>query len=61
LYVALIEFGLKQIKSATSNLLETSASKIKVIVNGVNINEIEAILGDLPKKRTDFRKNKDYV
>jgi succinoglycan biosynthesis transport protein ExoP len=43
-------------QSATSNLLETSASKIKVIVNGVNLNEVEAILGDLPKKRTDFRK-----
>jgi hypothetical protein len=48
LYVALIESEADQ--SATSNLLETSASKIKVIVNGVNINEIEAILGDLPKK-----------
>jgi succinoglycan biosynthesis transport protein ExoP len=43
-------------QSATSTLLETSASQIKVIVNGVNIDEIEAILGDLPKKRTDFRK-----
>jgi succinoglycan biosynthesis transport protein ExoP len=43
-------------QSATSNLLETSASKIKVIVNGVNLNEVEAILGDLPKKDTDFRK-----
>ncbi|MFT6754891.1 MAG: succinoglycan biosynthesis transport protein ExoP, partial [Urechidicola sp.] len=43
-------------QSALSNLLENSASKIKVIVNGVNLNEVEAILGDLPKKRTDFRK-----
>ncbi|MFT5253044.1 MAG: succinoglycan biosynthesis transport protein ExoP, partial [Flavobacteriales bacterium] len=43
-------------QSATSTLLETSASKIKVIVNGVTLNEVEAILGDLPKKDTDFRK-----
>jgi succinoglycan biosynthesis transport protein ExoP len=43
-------------QSATSNLLETSASNIKVIVNGVTLNEVEAILGDLPKKDTDFGK-----
>lgn len=42
--------------SATKNLLESSASKIKIIVNGVSLNEIESVLGDLPKKRTDFRK-----
>jgi hypothetical protein len=39
-----------------SNLLATSPSKINFIVNGVNINEAEAILGDLPKKRSVFRK-----
>jgi hypothetical protein len=42
--------------STSKNLLETSASKIKIIVNGVNLSEIESVLGDLPKKRTDFRK-----
>ncbi|RYJ53320.1 hypothetical protein DR871_004515 [Flavobacterium petrolei] len=43
-------------QSAMNNLLATSASKINVIVNGVNINEIESVLGDLPKKRSQFRK-----
>jgi len=39
-----------------TSLLEISASKISFIVNGVDINEIESVLGDLPKKRTKFRK-----
>lgn len=43
-------------KSAINNLLEASATKINFIVNGVNINEIESLLGDLPKERTKFRK-----
>lgn len=43
-------------QTALSNLLETAESKINFIVNGVNINEAEAILGDLPKKRSNFRK-----
>ncbi|MBI9039868.1 hypothetical protein [Lutibacter sp.] len=43
-------------QTAVSNLLTTSPSKINFIVNGVNINEAEAILGDLPKKRSVFRK-----
>lgn len=43
-------------KSAMKNLLEASASKINFIINGVNINEIESLLGDLPKQRTRFRK-----
>lgn len=43
-------------ESAMKNLLEASASKINFIINGVNINEIESLLGDLPKKRTRFRK-----
>lgn len=43
-------------RSAMHNLLEASASKINFIVNGVSINEIESILGDLPKNRTKFRK-----
>ena len=43
-------------KSATKNLIETCASKINLIINGVHINEIESVLGDLPKKRTKIRK-----
>lgn len=43
-------------RSAINNLLVTSASKIKIIVNGVSINETESVLGDLPKKRSKFRK-----
>jgi hypothetical protein len=36
-------------QSSVNNLLDQSASKIKFIVNG-EINEIESVLGDLPKK-----------
>jgi uncharacterized protein involved in exopolysaccharide biosynthesis len=43
-------------QTAVGNLLAISPSKINFIVNGVNINEAEAILGDLPKKRSVFRK-----
>ena len=43
-------------ESAIKNLKETSGSKFKIIVNGVAINETESILGDLPKKRSNFRK-----
>jgi uncharacterized protein involved in exopolysaccharide biosynthesis len=43
-------------ESAISNLREACASKLKMIVNGVNLNEIESVLGDLPKERTNFRK-----
>ena len=42
--------------TATKNLVETCASKINIIVNGVHINEIESVLGDLPKKRTKIRR-----
>lgn len=42
-------------QSAIDNLLTTSASKINLIVNGVRINEMESVLGDLPKKRSQFR------
>lgn len=44
-------------ESAISNLRKASASKINLIVNGVHINEIESVLGDLPKKRNKFRRN----
>lgn len=43
-------------KSAFDNILSTSKSKIKIVINGVNINEVESVLGDLPKKRSKFRK-----
>jgi len=43
-------------ESAISNLSKACASKIKIIVNGVNLNEIESVLGDLPKNRSRFRK-----
>lgn len=43
-------------QTAINNLLAISSSKINFIVNGVNINEAEAILGDLPKKRSVLRK-----
>lgn len=43
-------------QSAVNNLLAAAASKINVIVNGVEINEIESVLGDLPKTRSMFRK-----
>jgi hypothetical protein len=42
-------------QSSVNNLLDQSASKIKFIVNGVSINEIESVLGDLPKESV-FRK-----
>lgn len=43
-------------ESAISNLREVCGSKLNIIVNGVNINEVESMLGDLPKKRSKFRK-----
>ena len=43
-------------ESAITNLREACASKLNIVVNGVNINEIESVLGDLPKKRSKFRK-----
>ncbi|MHB0755078.1 exopolysaccharide transport family protein [Polaribacter sp. M15] len=43
-------------ESAISNLREVCGSKLNIIVNGVNIYEVESMLGDLPKKRSKFRK-----
>ncbi|MEL1239926.1 exopolysaccharide transport family protein [Flavobacterium flavipallidum] len=43
-------------QSAIQNLLTTASSKIKFIVNGVGINETESLLGELPKRRSRFRK-----
>jgi succinoglycan biosynthesis transport protein ExoP len=42
--------------SAIRNLRDVIASELNIIVNGVELNEIESVLGDLPKKRTRFRK-----
>lgn len=41
---------------ALKYLKEFCASKLGIIVNGVQINETEAVLGDLPKTRNKFRK-----
>lgn len=43
-------------ESAISNLREACGSKINVVVNGVNIIEVESILGDVPKKRSKMRR-----
>lgn len=43
-------------ESALINVKETCGSKLNIIVNGVHINEIESVLGDLPKTRNKFRK-----
>lgn len=43
-------------QSAIDNILVSSASKIKFIVNGVSVDEAESLLGDLPKRRSMFRK-----
>lgn len=41
---------------AIKYLKESCASKLGIIVNGVQMNEIESVLGDLPKARNKFRK-----
>ncbi|OOV25808.1 hypothetical protein BXU11_14150 [Flavobacterium sp. LM5] len=41
---------------AMKNIMETVASKINFIINGVHINEVESILGELPKKRSLLRR-----
>jgi len=43
-------------ETAVGNLKETCASKLKIVVNGVSLNEVESVLGDLPKKRNKYRK-----
>jgi len=44
-------------QSALNNLLPITGSKINFIVNGVELKEVESVLGDLPKKSNRFRKN----
>ncbi len=41
---------------AIGSLKDACAEKLKIVVNGVNLNEVESVLGDLPKKRNKFRK-----
>lgn len=41
---------------ALGGLLTTTAFKTHFVINGVELKEIESLLGDLPKKRSSFRK-----
>jgi succinoglycan biosynthesis transport protein ExoP len=43
-------------ESAIHNLRKVCSSKLNIIVNGVHLNEIESLLGDLPKTRNKYRK-----
>lgn len=43
-------------QTALSNLLPLSGSKMNFLLNGVELKEVESLLGDLPKKRSKFRK-----
>ncbi|WP_242118879.1 exopolysaccharide transport family protein [Aestuariivivens sediminicola] len=38
-----------------NNIKTIVASKLQFIINGVELEEVEALLGELPKKRSDFR------
>lgn len=48
-------------QSALDRLMPFSTSKMNFIINGVELKEVEAILGDLPKKRSEFRKKMKSV
>ncbi|MEM0575480.1 hypothetical protein [Flavobacterium polysaccharolyticum] len=43
-------------QSAIKNVVAASQSKINFIINGVAINEVEAVLGELPKRRSLLRR-----
>lgn len=43
-------------QTALNNLLPLSGDKMNFILNGVELKEVESLLGDLPKKRSQFRK-----
>jgi len=43
-------------QSVLDNILPFTGSKLSFIVNGVAIKEVEALMGDLPKKGSEFRK-----
>ena len=42
-------------QNALNGLLPNAGSKIHFVINGVELKEVESLLGDLPKKRSDFR------
>jgi uncharacterized protein involved in exopolysaccharide biosynthesis len=43
-------------QAALNNLLPLSANSMHFIINGVELKEAEAVIGDLPKKTSGFRK-----
>jgi len=43
-------------QSALNGLLPVAGSKMYFVINGVELKEVESLLGDLPKKRSEFRK-----
>jgi len=43
-------------QSVLDNILPFTGSKLNFIINGVEIKEVETLLGDLPKKGSKFRK-----
>lgn len=43
-------------ETAIANLRTACGPKLNIVVNGVYINEVESVLGDLPKKRNKIRK-----
>ena len=47
--VSAIAFSKKKVKTI-------AIDKLQFVINGVELNEVEAILGDLPIKRSNFRK-----
>jgi hypothetical protein len=43
-------------QAALNNLLPLAANKMHFIINGVELKEVESLLGDLPKKSSGLRK-----
>ena len=43
-------------KSVLDGLIKLTESRLSFIINGVEIKEVETVLGDLPKKRTSLRR-----
>jgi hypothetical protein len=44
-------------QSALNDILPLSGNKICFIVNGVELQELESLVGELPKRSSEFRKN----
>ena len=42
-------------QSALKDLLPLTGSKIGFIINGVELNELESLVGELPKKSSEFK------